>query len=232
MQTHVDFLAILPEELTILIFSFLPPHDLNTCQLINTTAHRVADTNFLWRDLCIHRWQDKFVQKSQWDLISDPQPKQRLKLVYWTQERDSKRKTITVDELTDSTWSLHFHQSQGARDYPLFEKNNRFVMHIYLNSFNWKINSAGNVQIDEYPEMVVSRTEDWGWMLENGYAMMKTLSLERENFKRDFKGIVEKAESKKQEGNAMFLRNNYRRALFMYKQVNACSKSNDNRQMS
>jgi len=94
-----------------------------------------------------------------------------------------------MDDLCDNSWSFSFNYwgSLQARQYPQFTRQYEFVMRDREPNMTWKFTESNNVQVESYPELVPSRTEDWGWQMRNKFVLLETFDKEKGDPNRNLK---------------------------------------------
>jgi hypothetical protein len=92
----------------------------------------------------------------------------KWKISYFSSLLDSKRTTITLQELCEREWFFKFYAWDD--DHPgtidLFYPDFTYETGIFPGKFKWKLVPEG-IKFEEYSVLMVERTEDWGWKFTN-----------------------------------------------------------------
>jgi len=86
--------------------------------------------------------------------------------------KDSKRTYISAFELCQFHWVF-----SDMFQYPVFFPTGQLVMPLYP-LLSWEFNDDGSVQVEQFPLHVVTRTQNWGWVIKNH--AVSFFSLERD----------------------------------------------------
>ena len=101
------------------------------------------------------------------------------KLSYYEAEWDSKRATLTLEELTSYLW--HFQFLQYPSPYLFVSRYNpdfTYESSIFSIPLPWRLVSGSSLQVDAYPVLEASRNlETWGWSLENAHVRMDQMDI-------------------------------------------------------
>jgi len=146
--------------------------------------------------------------------------KRRIKEIYYDKIRDSKRVTITKEELCEKQWYAEFHNNKW---FPEFKENGVLYISKGYEFMNYQIKNKGrSIKVENYPDLVVSRTPDWGFILENSYFVMKSIDTKKRiNSQTEFtvKYRIQVATKVKEEANELFKNKEYENAIQLYKTV-------------
>jgi len=93
------------------------------------------------------------------------------KTLYRLEEIDSFRTKITLLELCNIDWNFRFKYGL-AKDWTKAEFKQDLSYRRGRNLFHYRILDDDSIQIEEYPSLAPSRTSDWGWQLQNPYAIL------------------------------------------------------------
>ena len=119
----IDFVEALPEEISILIFSFVPIEELRKCASCSKSWRRLVGktkVNFLilkqyveddsvWFPICEQRWCGKQNMELTPDRVSGYlKYNKSWKVLYHEVEKDSTRDAITKEELCKIKWKFFF----------------------------------------------------------------------------------------------------------------------------
>eukprot|EP01080_Neovahlkampfia_damariscottae_P002762 gene2762-4170_t len=171
---RVNFLKEIPNEVVFdHILPFFQPNDLLKTSLVNRQLWNLSNNGRFWLEHCKTLWKDK-LPRNKYEILKNPKPKSKSwKIDYYESIGDSKRLTITMEELQNLEWKMVFkqkHMGQQLIDVPLFGKDGIYSSQLFDNEFPYKLIEDGlAVQIAEYPFLHVDRTKNWSFHLENLY---------------------------------------------------------------
>lgn len=173
----------LPEELVLYVLHFLEMNDLGRCASVCSNWKRLADDDSLWMEICKERWEGKQT-KAKWlnrfkyqDGESHKVTQGRItwKQLYFEAEQDATRTKITKEELCNIKWDFQFHGVPNHYQHPIFKDDHTFVLNSRIMRWRFVEEEEGEhgpqmfIQVDQYPFLSISRTDDWGWQLINNY---------------------------------------------------------------
>jgi hypothetical protein len=172
----------------------LTPSHLLKLALVSKAYHTVATEASLWRPRCEHAWGGKVYVPAA--ARGDLTWKQR----YLMADADRKRTVISAEELCAFTWRFRFKRTAGAfwmqiDPYWLEGKDPAAMVQRFFHpdgtltspvndylwgedaTMRWKSVTAAEggmaVRINQYPNLTVSRTRDWGWRMENMWVVFE-----------------------------------------------------------
>jgi tetratricopeptide (TPR) repeat protein len=91
---NINFLEVLPGELSDYIMQFLDVYSLMSCEQVCKCLFSLSRQDYLWQNHCTLKWKGKAKNKFTGTIITGENPK-HWKLMYFDALRDSKRTTIT-----------------------------------------------------------------------------------------------------------------------------------------
>lgn len=107
----------------------------------------------------------------------------KWKASYIAKLMDSKKKTISKDELCAIVWSFQFIRPFQDNLEPLtvkfallnsrFHPDYKYESTMFERRLNWRFYD-GEIQIEQYPCLSISRTSDWGWLLVNDHVVFSS----------------------------------------------------------
>ncbi|KAJ3116178.1 hypothetical protein HK100_001136 [Physocladia obscura] len=90
-------------------------------------------------------------------------------------ELDAKRVILTKEELCGVNWLIRFKQWPPEQEsmYAKFNPDYTYESAMIApgHSMKWRF-YANDVQVESYPELVVSRNKDWSFSMQNGHAIL------------------------------------------------------------
>ncbi|CAE8643991.1 unnamed protein product, partial [Polarella glacialis] len=184
-------LSSVSEQLWIQILSYAePPHP----SLVGVACRILLPAsrdNMLWKLMCQHHWHDKLPHR--WsELLSQTAGAEttlvasgaRAASVDWLrmfQEAwlDAKRTAISVEELCEVSWMVTFESRWDGRvsRQGFFLPNRTFHNNKgqWSTSVPWDLKLGGKrVVLGHFADLVVSRTETWGWRMQNSTSLYES----------------------------------------------------------
>eukprot|EP01129_Flabellula_baltica_P012919 TRINITY_DN5919_c0_g1_i1.p1 TRINITY_DN5919_c0_g1~~TRINITY_DN5919_c0_g1_i1.p1 ORF type:complete len:208 (-),score=24.94 TRINITY_DN5919_c0_g1_i1:28-651(-) len=167
--------TILDDILLYHILPLLSPSHLNLMVYVSHRFNTLCDTYTLWHHHCAHLWKDKIRHPSLTITPESKSTKSYWRHAYFNSLIDAQRTLITYEELCGTYWELYLtnndHSDHNAV-FLVFEE----IQVMFLPGFplmRWMIgrttNGSYGLQVEEFPAMIFSRSEDWGWAFENMY---------------------------------------------------------------
>lgn len=190
-NSRMDFTNVLTEDITRQIFSLLPPRQLLKVALVSKQWRRLASLDQIWKEICLKQWDGKvYVPAADSDLGLS------WKSRYVKAEADRKRTTLTLEELCAMPWRFRFKRTAGTwwesiDPYWLHGKDESKMM---IRTFTcdglmiapagdplmdpnegmrWRFTAKNDVQVEDFPPLVVKRRPDWGFTLENQWVVFR-----------------------------------------------------------
>ncbi len=109
---------------------------------------------------------------------------------------DAKRDYVTIEDLVDNEWNFQFLYNPLSQQKPYFTTNLELVLPS-MGRMQFVLHQGGQlIQVESYPALVVSRTENWGFTLKNNYVKFETI--EKKNPRVKTKEEQEKEEKERQ----------------------------------
>eukprot|EP01116_Phalansterium_solitarium_P021029 TRINITY_DN63_c0_g2_i2.p1 TRINITY_DN63_c0_g2~~TRINITY_DN63_c0_g2_i2.p1 ORF type:complete len:357 (+),score=75.44 TRINITY_DN63_c0_g2_i2:189-1259(+) len=169
----MDIVSELPEELSLQVFGLVSTTGLCVCAAVSKNWKRISDDNALWQQACLKRWSGKQFRAEPLRRAS-ADPWTCWKRVYQMAELDSRRTTISMEELTGMLWRLSYAwegESVYVRFHPNYEMDNPTAEGPPM-SWRWV---GKNIRVDNFPTLVVRRLPDWGWEMRNCNAVLESV---------------------------------------------------------
>ena len=135
--------------------------------------------------LLIYRWY-RFPRATQ--LIHSGK---RWKQYYAEAEADSRRLSLTMEELCGFHWAFCFQTHLFERlqdelpvyDYPRFHLDHTYTSMLFPRVMHWQFSIGRNaIQIEQFPTHVISRTANWGWRMTNRYVIFTSMDVDDNEF--------------------------------------------------
>jgi hypothetical protein len=150
-----------PDEIWIKIFTFLPPKQLLQLNYVSKDFQKFSNSDVIWKQLVDGQWRNKFTKFLKKNM---PNTLKNKKEIYFYGEKDSKRTTITKEELTQMGWQFRFKQDETYSPFfPRYTEDGRYI-HYGVGSSEW-VWAFGeknqSVIVNNFPDHVLSRTKDW-----------------------------------------------------------------------
>eukprot|EP01080_Neovahlkampfia_damariscottae_P008128 gene8128-12588_t len=179
-----------PDEIWIHIFQFLPPEDLLTLNYVSRDFLEFSNSNVIWQHLVEEQWKNKTA--------------------------------ITKEELTSFGWHFRFKEDASQSPFfPRFEKDGVYLHEgISQQQWNWCfVNDNNAININNFPDHICSRTEDWGWKMENYYVSFTSFCESIDRVKPIYVDVLEYSNNQKVKGNELYSKGKYRDAICEYKKA-------------
>ena len=171
-------LADVPDEVCLACVIFaLPLHALESLRAVNRRWRALGSSSLPWQRLAATRWRGKSMA-SCCPLVTRLQAEGApWRDVFWAVERDGARQTITEQELCRLRWG--FSDRRQECDFTMREgpdgtivRRLRMPLH---GEMDWSFNPNGTLQISHFPEHVVERLDNWGWVIKNQFIFILSL---------------------------------------------------------
>lgn len=147
----------------------------------------------------------------------------RLKQIYYQSLRYAHRKTISPKDLVENQWMLKFKHDEKNPMFPEFQENGNFLINYGANLMKWQIVNGGyGVQVEHYPILTVTRTNEWGFILENNYCTISVIDTKRRinlYVPQNAQYRLKLSNDIKDEANALFKDGEYENSLLLYKSI-------------
>ncbi|KAK9806004.1 hypothetical protein WJX73_003769 [Symbiochloris irregularis] len=173
------------------ICKHLGPKDLQVCSRVSHAFRQAAVQNAIWEPLCEALWSDKKCVPARDRTELSARQRYRLSLL---QAKDIE---ISSAELCSLTWLFRFKRSAGdywvsmdpfwTREGPLckrtFTENGEYTAvqpdpFTHDFAFRWRFAKTKQgkkghyIKVNNFPSLVLSRTKNWGWRMENEWVVM------------------------------------------------------------
>eukprot|EP01129_Flabellula_baltica_P016823 TRINITY_DN913_c0_g1_i1.p1 TRINITY_DN913_c0_g1~~TRINITY_DN913_c0_g1_i1.p1 ORF type:complete len:208 (+),score=42.44 TRINITY_DN913_c0_g1_i1:82-705(+) len=162
------------------VFSKLPPYDLHNMMFVSKQFRLLSEENpTVWKSHCAALWDDKIIHPSLEENEESKNDRTYWKRMYFTSIADSQRTEITEEELCAHFWEFCFVDTPDVvSNHGLFigKYGVLFMSNYPLMRYITCHNEEGEygVQVETFPLHVISRREDWGWVLKNPYVIFQT----------------------------------------------------------
>ncbi|KAK9831053.1 hypothetical protein WJX74_001294 [Apatococcus lobatus] len=190
-----DFAQIVPEALVEDIFKKLSPKDTAACGLVCKQWKAISISQAIWKEHCEELWANKVFLPSLEQNLSFQQ-------LFKALLADSKRTELGAQELCSCQWTFRFKPQAGhywtsfdpyyTKEGPMMQRQFKLdgsltgsPAHHPLWSPHWEsrwrftktsMGKRGHfIKVNHWPALSISRTEDWGWRLENCWVEYRSL---------------------------------------------------------
>jgi hypothetical protein len=132
------------------------------------------------------------------------------KLSFFEAEWESKRTTLSIDEVCGHLWAFHFlHHRYHPSPRFIVRYNADFTYEscMFTAPLPWRLVGASSLQVDAYPVLQASRDATWGWNLENMYVRMEQLDVPSNQYEEwwnhGLQSILDATEQEDEGGGAL-----------------------------
>jgi tetratricopeptide (TPR) repeat protein len=167
------------DELIEIIFSYCDAHELLQCRSVCQIWKSIVSHNLFWKRLCEKRWNGKQTInfKSVDRAVNTDQDSNLWKNLYWRAEKNAKRTCVTDEELAKINWKFYMGRHQTPMEAKFYQD------HTFLSSMGmamkWRLLEFGyRIQVEEYPQLTISRGSDWSYILTNDYVRFESTSFD------------------------------------------------------
>ena len=166
----------LPDEMCLAIVFCLELHEAETMRIVSRRFAR--DNPLCYQRLAASRWRGKHmstVRPLLRRLLDDVEAGVKTwREVFWRVESDGARDRITEDELVRLRWAF----SDGAQtcDFRKDPATGERTLHMQFHGeMPWSINDNHAIQISRFPEHIVERLPNWGWVIKNQFIFILSI---------------------------------------------------------
>ena len=192
-------LGKIPDAVGIHLLTYLSLHELERMRGVSIRWMNLADHDLLWKRLVSLLVVDKQPSVVSSMLLSHMTQKKKdtnmsWRRVYWQLDADGVRTNITEEEICRLHWAF----SDGERLCD-FQPNHTLKMEGF-GKLVWRLNVKNAVVINDFPDHIVERLPNWGWVMKNAHIYILTVEKEKQFSTRD---DINKAfeEARKKAGN-------------------------------
>ncbi|GAX79228.1 hypothetical protein CEUSTIGMA_g6668.t1 [Chlamydomonas eustigma] len=180
--TVQDIEQVLPALPFLRVLSYLDAKTLGRCILVNKAWRAACEASELWDKFCKELWHDKAWVPEALLTMDDKRE------AYACSLKEGCRNDITEEELCKFTWNFVFRNTiltyralPPIRRYFHLEghkltapKDDPLEMASGSREHTWTLLKPGNMlcvqtPLNRYPYLRISRTQDWGWCMENNW---------------------------------------------------------------
>jgi tetratricopeptide (TPR) repeat protein len=211
----LEYLETFPDDIWMHIIQFLPPSTLLTSSLVNRHFNSLCNLEIIWEPLnsrLLHNKCTVFITKRLEGV-------KRTKTRYYNAIRDSKRTSISTEELNSFAWWFTFGIQDLCPFFPYFKDGKYFNEARYGDQGLPYILSRSNqeITIHHMPTMYFKRKSDWGWLYKHNGITITSMCEVRPVCPTSVGDRVQFAKSQKEIGNAMFLKGDFWKAEQEYR---------------
>jgi len=174
----------IPIEHLVLIIEFLPiKNRCDSSALVSKIWCEASKDDSIWQLSCLNAWNEK----KNFEKLITMNETETWKKRYFLALRDSKRNVITEDELYQARWCFQAHSMMALGFAKIEAQWTKGRLHVAtIGSFPWKFLDrkqdgkvwARQIQVDHFPPLTLTRTDDWGWRFYNHYVVFLSMGSE------------------------------------------------------